>query len=330
MKKLLFLLASAGMLASCSSAIAPSESAKRLREAQALTSEKGTVTFDIDKAGLDLVRTIGGKDRAKIKVQNIGGDVTFRSLPRSLSEFGLDYLKNMGVSADLHAAFLDVKAYQQESYATVFTVTNPELKVALDRNVGYADFSGVTFSGGTVNGNPITDLANKFFKVSPLFLDTPIGFNFDESTFNAFVMTLAKYRSQGGVDRAEISLKYDSLSDLYTGIMLAKWMADNGYDASAALNKSDEAVVRMRNLYREQIGEVLSKDFKFDLALGYTDKGIRSFELSVKGTFATNVLDVDDDRDVERISVDLDLNLRIREEAKVFTIPTGDYIDVRH
>lgn len=327
MKKTTLLAAMALLsLTSCGGdgSVPESQGMTDLKAAQQVEHDKGVVGFDVN-GSFDSKVFVGNKQVEKTKVKGISGKAVFESLPASITEISFGLLQKLNARLDIGCAELDVKYHDyDDAHKTTIEMINPSITVGLNRNTAAFGISKETMEGVYIDGEPIADPSDCVYKVSPWMFDSDFDLpSYDSSAFSTYAGVLFKFKKAGGYTRASLDIDYDKASQLYVGANTALWMMDNPGDVEDAEYK--KKVGNIQDLFKDDIAEILSKDFDFSLWIDYeASRGINQFGVSLKGSLHPNYLDEYRTED-ELITLDLDVDLTFKENSNVTFVPfTGD------
>ena len=294
-----------------------------LKAAQQVEHDKGNVGFDVAGSFQSSV-TLGGKQIERTKISGISGKATFEVLPASISELSIALLQRMNARLDIGSADLDIKYHDlDEAHKTTIEMINPAITIGLNRNTAAFGITKDTMEGVYIDGKPIENPADCVYKVSPWMFDSDFDLpSFDPSAFSTYAGVLFKFRKAGGYTRASIDVDFDKASQLYVGVNTAIWMQQNPGDVEDPEYKKE--VGNMQDLFKEDIAEILDKNFNFSLWIDYeASRGINQFGISMKGSICPNYLEAVRDDDLITLSVDVDLTFK-ETGAITFTPFTGD------
>ena len=300
-----------------------------LKAAQQVEHDKGAVGFDVTGSFNSKV-TLGKTEIEKIKATGISGKAVFEQLPASITELSFDLLQKMNARLDVSAASLDVKYNAfDEAHKTIIEMINPAITIGLNRNTAAFGVTKETMEGIFIDGQPITDPEDCVWKVNPWMVDSDFDLpSYDSSAFSTYAGVLFKFSKVGGYTRAALNIDFDKASQLYVGLNTALWMLDNPGDVEDA--EYQREVGNMQDLFKEDIAEILDKDFDFSLWIDYeASRGINQFGVSLDGEIRANYLEARTDDEI--VTLDLDVDLTFKETgATTFEAFTGaGFINVR-
>ncbi len=332
MKKTTLLAAMALLsLTSCGGdggAIPESQGMTDLKAAQLVEHDKGSVGFDVTGSFNSKI-LIGTKETEKIKVTGISGKAAFEVLPASITELSFALLQKMNARLDIGAADVSIKYNELDAaHKTVVELLNPAITIGLNRNTAAFGVSKETMEGIYIDGKAIENPSDCVWKVSPWMFDSDFDLpSYDSSAFSTYAGVLFKFQKAGGFTRAKLEIDYEKASQLYVGANTALWMIDHPGDIEDAAYKKD--VGNMQELFKEDIAEILNKDFNFSLWIDYeASRGINQFGVSLQGQIVPNYLEAKSDD--ELITLDLNLDLTFKETGAITFDPyLGGGVNVR-
>ena len=323
MKKKLFLVPLAmigAALASCDQAIPAT--ADDFRAAQEAEYNRGNVTYRVN-GNISETTLLDNQRISYIKATAIDGNLSFKRLPPHISNFNMSYLRNNDMFFEGGCTSLVFQNTENPEYNTDINLSHPSLAAYLFHNTAYFDWSSVDLSKAVLFGRSLADVGSKWM-IENFIGDTFHLPDYSEDVFDTYITAMFKYQRGGDRSSATFSLDYSSACDVFTAVRLAIWMGENGYNFHGN-NKNDPTLTAKRNLFREEIENVLGKTFALNLVFDYAPGGIRSMRLNLGGSIRPEANNYELDED-EIKTYEFDVSLAFDSvETKPFpdNVPPG-------
>lgn len=330
MKKLVVMLSSMALLASCNNAGSVNDNIKTFKEAQKADHDKGNLGYRLE-GHANLTRKIGNNVYANFKIQGLRSEVVLDGVPATLAELNFGYLTSLRGATDLKFSNFELSENPGTAEESIIALANSEVKAYVERNVGYIDLTGISVTGAKAHGQPINESYGRKWKIDGLFpSQNPLDFTITEDMFETYVMPLFTFQKAGNKTKANLDMDYSGIENYYVALKLASYIGQKGLNPLDKDPAVQDEIARVKNFYKLEVGSLFSEDIHLTISFDFDAAGISKFSLYATGEFYPNGLDYEEDDELETIAIDADISFHSNGKKKLEGVKDpSSYLSIR-